>query len=39
MFRVVPARECVEHFSSDRSHMMEEGGGYSAQPPGFPPLR
>ncbi|CAM9216439.1 unnamed protein product [Ectocarpus sp. 13 AM-2016] len=39
MFRVVPARECAEHFSSDRSHMMEEGGGYSAQPPGFPPLR
>ncbi|CAM9663208.1 unnamed protein product [Pylaiella littoralis] len=39
MFRVVPARECVDHFSSNRSHMIEQDGSYSAQPPCFAPLR
>ncbi len=39
MFRVVPGRECVDHFSSDRSHMIQKGGSYSAQPPDFTPLR
>ncbi|CAM9517985.1 unnamed protein product, partial [Hapterophycus canaliculatus] len=39
VFRVVPALECLELFSSDRSHMLQKGGAYSAQPPGFPPLR
>lgn len=32
-FRVVGAREFGERFSSDRSHMRVEGGGWSAAPP------
>lgn len=39
VFRVVPARECADHFASDRSHMRQRGGVYSAQPPEYPPLR
>eukprot|EP00752_Nemacystus_decipiens_P009215 g8230.t2 len=38
-FRVVAGRECVDHFSSDRSHMMQRGGAYSARPPPLTPLR
>eukprot|EP00903_Cladosiphon_okamuranus_P011770 g11064.t1 len=38
-FRVVSGRECVDHFSSDRSHMIQRGGAYSAEPPRLNPLR
>jgi protein N-terminal glutamine amidohydrolase len=37
-FRVVPARDFLASFSSDRSHMLNAGtsSGYSAEPPVYP---
>ena len=40
LFRVVPARDFLDTFSSDRSHMMRlDGGGWMALPPAYPPIR
>ncbi|EFC40220.1 predicted protein [Naegleria gruberi] len=38
-FRIVPACEFLKSFSSDRSHMINEEGEYSAKPPIYPPIR
>ncbi|EKX47527.1 hypothetical protein GUITHDRAFT_69371 [Guillardia theta CCMP2712] len=37
-FRVVEARQYLENFSSDRSHMLKAGGGgeFVAKPPSYP---
>lgn len=38
-FRVVNAVECCSRFSSDRRHMLNDGGeGYLAPPPPYPPI-
>jgi hypothetical protein len=37
-FRVIPATEYVERFSSDRSHMRSVGGGWLAPPPSWPAI-
>jgi len=37
-FRVFEAEEYLAGFSSDRSHMLNEEGKYSAQPPDWPPI-
>ncbi|KAJ7046632.1 N-terminal glutamine amidase-domain-containing protein [Mycena alexandri] len=49
LFRIVPGSTFVEHFASDRSHMLVEAGEYDAQnvapkryrspPPSHPPIR
>lgn len=36
MFRVVPVGLFVEHFGSDRSHMLDENGEYRQPPPPWP---
>ncbi|CAM9771640.1 unnamed protein product [Discosporangium mesarthrocarpum] len=38
-FRVVEAKTCLDHFASDRSHMINSRGQYSAPPPRDVPLR
>ena len=39
-FRVVPAREYLAAFASDRSHMLRASGkGYTQTPPSWPPVR
>eukprot|EP01103_Thecamoeba_quadrilineata_P008522 TRINITY_DN1825_c0_g1_i2.p1 TRINITY_DN1825_c0_g1~~TRINITY_DN1825_c0_g1_i2.p1 ORF type:complete len:214 (-),score=23.35 TRINITY_DN1825_c0_g1_i2:23-664(-) len=37
-FRVVPARDFVEYFSSDRSHMLDTNGNFLMPPPPYPPI-
>ncbi|GJE98128.1 N-terminal glutamine amidase-domain-containing protein [Phanerochaete sordida] len=41
LFRVVPAQEYLDHFVSDRSHMLVQGqlDVYAAEPPPYPSLR
>jgi hypothetical protein len=36
MFRLIPATDYVEHFSSDRSHMKLTSGNWAAPPPQWP---
>lgn len=38
-FRVVRAAYLLAHFSSDRSHMRAEGGGWLSPPPAWAPIR
>jgi N-terminal glutamine amidase len=38
-FRVVPARQFVDHFASDRRHMRTADGGWEASPPSYAPIR
>nr|CAG4641985.1 EOG090X0C0Q [Eurycercus lamellatus] len=37
-FRVIPATEFLEVFSSDRSHMKREDGSWMKPPPTYPPI-
>ncbi|EEB05436.2 hypothetical protein SJAG_00450 [Schizosaccharomyces japonicus yFS275] len=37
-FRVVSAKQYLDHFSSDRSHMRTETGDWLAPPPLYPPI-
>ena len=40
MFRVIPAREYLDTFASDRSHMLKKDKTtYNAPPPPYPPIR
>ncbi|KAI0318348.1 N-terminal glutamine amidase-domain-containing protein [Amylostereum chailletii] len=39
LFRVVPSQTCIQHFASDRSHMLARPGEYIKPPPAYPPLR
>ncbi|CCM03693.1 uncharacterized protein FIBRA_05838 [Fibroporia radiculosa] len=42
LFRVVPAAAYLDHFASDRSHMLADAAhphsGYSSPPPTYPPI-
>eukprot|EP00123_Amoebidium_parasiticum_P021139 comp6220_c0_seq1/m.2048 comp6220_c0_seq1/g.2048 ORF comp6220_c0_seq1/g.2048 comp6220_c0_seq1/m.2048 type:complete len:226 (-) comp6220_c0_seq1:50-727(-) len=38
-FRLVPARDYLSMFASDRSHMIDENGEYKSEPPPYPPIR
>ncbi|EFO24253.2 tyrosyl-tRNA synthetase [Loa loa] len=37
-FRVISGLHYLEHFSSDRSHMLETSGNHKAPPPSWPPI-
>lgn len=37
-FACVPAKQYLEHFSSDRGHMRNPDGTYKAEPPPWPPV-
>lgn len=39
LFRLVPAREYLDKFASDRSHMLQEDGEYMATPPSWDCIR
>lgn len=39
LYRIVPAREMLASFSSDRSHMRTADGGWTAAPPAWAPIR
>ena len=39
MFRLVPATEYIQQFSSDRAHMKDAGGNYVKPPPPWPLIR
>lgn len=36
---MVPAREFLKTFASDRSHMRREDGTWLAPPPNYPPIK
>lgn len=38
VFSVIPARDYLDAFSSDRSHMRDENGAYLQPPPPWPPI-
>ena len=38
-FRVIPSREFLLTFASDRSHMRRQDGSYTAPPPPYDPIR
>ncbi|KAG1121468.1 hypothetical protein G6F42_012397 [Rhizopus arrhizus] len=38
MFRLIPAKAYLDHFESDRSHMLNENGEYTATPPQYPAI-
>nr|CAG4646524.1 EOG090X0C0Q [Macrothrix elegans] len=38
MFRVVPAKDYLEHFASDRRHMLKDGK-WLKPPPSYPPIQ
>ncbi|KAI8989463.1 N-terminal glutamine amidase-domain-containing protein [Pilobolus umbonatus] len=38
-FRLIPATMYLREFASDRSHMLNEMGEYSAPPPIYPPIK
>jgi len=38
-FRVIPAREFLNRFASDRRHMKKPDGSWAMPPPGYPPIR
>ncbi|VBB30640.1 unnamed protein product [Acanthocheilonema viteae] len=37
-FRVISGSHYLQHFSSDRSHMLETNGNHKAWPPSWPPI-
>ncbi|KAK3089785.1 hypothetical protein FSP39_006501 [Pinctada imbricata] len=39
MFRVIPAREFLARFASDRSHMLKENGEWMMPPPTYPCIK
>lgn len=39
LFKVIPARNYIENFYSDRSHMRDLDNGFTQPPPEWPPIR
>ncbi|SAL99971.1 hypothetical protein [Absidia glauca] len=37
-FRLIPAGLFLQHFASDRSHMISQDGSYYSPPPPYPPI-
>ncbi|VDL72778.1 unnamed protein product [Nippostrongylus brasiliensis] len=37
-FRIIPCQEYLQHFSSDRSHMLAEDGTWMSPPPAWDPI-
>eukprot|EP00055_Hartaetosiga_balthica_P013280 m.67398 g.67398 ORF g.67398 m.67398 type:complete len:201 (+) comp8216_c0_seq4:305-907(+) len=38
-YRIVPSKDLLTHFSSDRTHMLDEDGSYLKPPPDYPPIK